>query len=101
MNYSEILSQILMLAAVLVAFVNIVTEVVKNIVDFKSAQALNVFVTVLSIVLAVLVFLAYWQIKQMEITWYLIVAFIIVGFMIAFAAMFGFDKLLKYFEQVK
>ena len=99
MNYSELLSQILMLAAVLVAFVNIVTEVVKNIVNFKSAQVLNVFVTILSILLTVLVFLAYWQIKQMELTWYLIIAFVIVGFMVAYAAMFGFDKLIKYFEK--
>jgi putative effector of murein hydrolase len=56
-------------------------------------------VLLLSVALTVAAFLAYWQIKQMEITWYIIVAFIIIGFMVAFAAMFGFDKLLKYFEK--
>ena len=35
----------------------------------------------------------------MTITWYIIAAFIVIGFMVAFAAMFGFDKLLKYFEK--
>lgn len=101
MNYSEFISQILMVIALLVVLVNIITEVVKNIFNFKSAQALNVFVMYLSIALTVAVFFAYWQIKAMEITWYILVAFIIIGYMVAYAAMFGFDKLLKYFEQVK
>lgn len=45
------------------------------------------------------VFLAYWQINQLTITWYVFAAFIIIGFMVAYAAMFGFDKLIKYFKK--
>lgn len=56
---------------------------------------------VLSITLTVAAFLAYWQIKQMEITWYLLIAFIVVGFMVSYAAMFGFDKLIKLFRELK
>lgn len=101
MNYSEILSQLLIIIAVLVAIVNIVTEVFKNIFVFKEAATINIFVTAFSIILTILAFLAYWQVKQMELTWYIIIAFVVVGFMVAYAAMFGFDKLLKYFEKVK
>lgn len=100
MNYSEILSQILIIVAIIVAFVNIITEVVKKIWAFKSAESINIFVTILSIILTMGTFLAYWQIKELQITWYIIVSFIIVGFMVAYAAMFGFDKLIKYFEKV-
>ena len=99
MNLSDLLSQILIVVGVLVIFVNIITEIVKSLVNFQKAEYLNYFVTILSIVLTLLVFLAYWQIKQMEITWYIFLAFIIVGFMVAYAAMFGFDKLLKYFKK--
>lgn len=101
MIQTELLSQILMLIAVLVIFVNIATEVIKSVYNFKSTQTLNVFVTVLSIVLTVLVLVAYFQIEGLALTWYLIIAFIITGFMVAYAAMFGYDKLLKYFEWVK
>lgn len=101
MNYSEFISQLLIIIAILVAIVNIITEVVKKIWQFKSAESINIFVTILSIALTIAVFLAYWRIMSMNITWYIICAFIIVGFMVAYAAMLGFDKLLKYFEQVK
>lgn len=101
MNYSELISQILMVVAVLVVLVNIITEVVKKVYNFKSAQGINVFVTILSVLATVGTMIAYWQIKAMTLTWYLVVAFIIIGFMVAYAAMFGFDKLLSYFEKVK
>jgi uncharacterized membrane protein len=100
MDYTEIISQLFMIIAVLVAVVNIVTEVCKSAFSWlASSKVINIFVLLLSVALTVAAFLAYWQIKQMEITGYIIVAFIIIGFMVAFAAMFGFDKLLKYFEK--
>lgn len=36
---------------------------------------------------------AYFQIEAMPITWYVVVAFVVLGCMVAYAAMFGFDKL--------
>ena len=98
MNYSEIISQVLMIIGVLVVFVNVVTEVTKQLIDFKEAKNVNIFVTVLSILFTLISLIAYAQITRLTITWYLIVAFVIIGFMVAYAAMFGYDKLLKYFE---
>jgi hypothetical protein len=98
MSYTEIISQLMVIIGILVIFVNIFTEVVKKIWNFKSTQELNVFVTILSIIITAAVFLAYWQINEMTITWYVFAAFLVVGMMVAYAAMFGFDKLLKYFE---
>lgn len=100
MNYATVISQVLFIVTVLTAFVNIITEVVKKTFEWCStSKIINVFVLALSEILTVAVFLAYWQIKKMLITWYVIAAFIVVGFMVAYAAMFGYDKLLKYFER--
>lgn len=101
MNYQELFSTLFIIIAVLVMLVNIITEVAKKIISFTQTAYINAFVVILSITLTVAVFLAYWQIKQMEITWYLILAFIIVGFLVAYAAMFGFDKLIKHFQSLK
>lgn len=100
MDYMAIISQVLMIVAVLTIFVNIITEVLKNSFGFlKGSKMINIFVLILSLVVTVAVFIAYWQIKQLEITWYIIAAFIVIGFMVAYAAMFGYDKLMKYFQK--
>lgn len=101
MNYQALVSDIFIIIAVLVVLVNIITEVVKRVSNFKKAAHINLFVTALSVALTVAVFIAYWQIKQMAITWYLIAAFIVIGFLVAYAAMFGFDKLIKQFQELK
>jgi lysylphosphatidylglycerol synthetase-like protein (DUF2156 family) len=100
MSYTEFISQLLMIVAIITVFVNIITEVCKKAFSrLSSSKVINLFVLILSMVVTLAVFLAYWQIKQMVITWYVIAAFIVVGFMVAYAAMFGFDKLFKYFEK--
>lgn len=98
---SEIVSQLFIIIGVLVAIVNIITEVAKKLYKFKEAGAINLFVTSISILLTCLTFVAYWQIKGLEFTWYLYVTFVIIGFMVAYAAMFGFDKLLSYFKDLR
>ena len=90
-----------MIVAALIILVNIITEVVKSFLELKNAKTINNFVTVLSVVLTVCVFLAYWQINQMQIAWYLILTFIIIGFAVAYGAMFGYDKLLSYFKDLR
>lgn len=100
MNYTELISQILLIVSALTALVNIVTEVAKRTFDWvQGSKVINVFVLALSLILTVAVFTAYWQAKQMAITWYIIAAFIIIGFLVAYAAMFGYDKLLSYFKK--
>lgn len=100
MDFVEVISQLLFIIAVLVAVVNIITEVCKLSFSWLStSKVINLFVLILSVALTAAVFLAYWQIKQMAITWYVILAFIVIGFAVAFAAMFGFDKLVKHIEE--
>lgn len=98
---TDVISQLFIVVGVLVAMVNIITEVTKKLHKFKGAGTINLFVTLTSIILTMITFVAYWQIKGFQFTWYLYVVFLIVGFMVAYAAMFGFDKLISYFKNIK
>lgn len=99
MDITAIFSQLLFAIAILVAVVNIITEVCKLSFSWLStSKVINIFVLVVSEALTVAVFFAYWQIREMAVTWYVILAFIVIGFAVAYAAMFGYDKLVKYIE---
>lgn len=76
---------------VLVGLVNIVTQVIKKITWDKIPSSLLAFIV--SEALTILAFFAYMAYFNYPILWYYIVAAVIVGFMVTFAAMFGFDKL--------
>lgn len=99
MDYTTILSQVLIIVSVLTIFVNIITEVAKNAIpQLSGSSSINLFVLGLSEVVTIISFIAYFQIIGMALTWYLTVAFIVVGILVAYSAMFGYDKLLSYFS---
>lgn len=75
----------------LVAVVNIVTQVIKKATWDKLPT--NVVVLILSVALTLAAFFAYAQMQALAVTWYMVVAAVVVGFFVAYAAMFGFDKL--------
>lgn len=75
----------------LVIVVNIIVEVVKK---FTEPYIPTNFVAIaLSLVLTLAAFFAWASIEAIAIEWYYVVAAVVVGFMVAYAAMFGFDKL--------
>ena len=87
---------------VLVTLVNILVEVVKKLTWDKIPT--NYLVVFLSVVLTLLVFFAYCAILEIVILWYYVAAAVVVGMLVAYAAMFGFDKLkeaLIYIEKLK
>ncbi|WP_317853784.1 hypothetical protein [Chakrabartyella piscis] len=99
MDYTTVWAQVLVLVAGLTIFVNIITEVVKNAVTWlNTTERINVFVVVLSEVFTVIVCVAYYQMQGLEMTWYLVVGFFVIGILVAYAAMFGYDKLMCYFS---
>lgn len=75
----------------LVAMVNIVTQVIKKATWDKLPT--NIVVLLLSVALTMAAFFAYAQINSVSVTWYMIVGAVVCGFAVAYAAMFGFDKL--------
>ena len=85
----ELLSNATILLAVvggLAFIVSVITQVIKDI--FKNVPT-DLVVFVLSIALTVTAFIAYMQYIGAAMLWYMIVASVIAGFIVAFVAMFG------------
>ena len=82
---------IVTLIGILVALTNVITEVVKKLTWDKMPT--NVLAVVVGELLTGASGLAYFQVKDVDVVWYYVAALVVIGFMVAYAAMFGFDKL--------
>lgn len=71
--------------------VSIITQVFKG-VGVLSKVPTDILVFVLSIGLTVIAFVAYMQYIQQTILWYMVIVAIMAGFMVAFIAMYGWEK---------
>lgn len=91
-------SLILSLAGVLVVLTNIIVQVLKKLTWDKLPT--NILATAVSMVLTLAAFFAYCQIKAVPVVWYTVAAAVVLGFMVAYAAMFGFDKLKEALAQL-
>ncbi len=89
---------ILAVIGVLAFFVSVITELLKNIWPFKAVPT-DAFVLILSIGLAVTAFVAYMQYVQQEILWYMILAAVMAGLIVAFVAMYGWEKLSELWKR--
>ena len=86
------LSVIIAIVGVLVALTNVIVEVAKKATWDKLPT--NILALIVAVALTLAAGFAYCQIEAITITsWYVIIALIVAGFMVAYAAMFGFDKL--------
>ena len=94
-NWSAIIS----IVGVLVVFTNIIVQVLKKLTWEKMPT--NILVVIISMVLTIGAFFAYCSIKELTIVWYMVAAAVVVGFLVAYAAMFGFDKLKEVMTQLE
>ena len=85
------ISIIIALVGGLVALTNVITEVLKKVTWDKLPT--NVLALIVAEALTIVVGLAYFQINEIAVVWYMAVALVVLGIMVAYAAMFGFDKL--------
>ena len=85
------LSVIIAIIGVLVALTNVIVEVAKKATWDKLPT--NILALIVGEMLTIGTGIAYFQIKDIAIVWYMIAALVVAGFMVAYAAMFGFDKL--------
>jgi hypothetical protein len=76
---------------VLVALTNVVVQVLKKATWDKLPT--NLVAILVAVVLTVAAGIAYCQIRGVAMTWYILVGLLVGGFLVAYAAMFGFDKL--------
>lgn len=90
----------LVLPAVLALMVvtNIIVEVMKKLTWGKLPT--NILAFTVAMVVTILTFFAACQIMGVAVTWYMVVAAVVMGFFVCFAAMYGFDKLKQTLEQL-
>lgn len=89
----------LTVVGVLVALVNIITEVLKKALWDKLPT--NILAVCVSMVLTLIAFFAWATITGTPVLWYYVVGAVVLGFLVAYAAMFGFDKLKEVLEKLK
>lgn len=97
-NIPAAISVILPLVLVLMVITNIIVEVLKKLTWEKLPTNLLAFAVAMAVTLVV--FLAACQIMGIAVAWYMVVGAVILGIFVAYAAMFGFDKLKQTIEQI-
>ena len=85
------LSVIIAIVGAPVARTNIITEVIKKVTWDKLPT--NILALIVSEALTIAAGIAYFQANEITVAWYGYVALVILGVLVAYAAMFGFDKL--------
>ena len=92
------MTMILAVIGALAFMVSVITQVFKG-VGVLSKIPTDILVFVLSIGITVMAFVAYMQYIQMAILWYMILAAIMAGFIVAFIAMYGWEKLSELWKR--
>ena len=98
-NIPAVISVILPLVLVLMVVTNIIVEVLKKLTWERLPTNILVFVVAMAVTL--LAFLAACQIMGVRILWYMVAGAVVLGVFVAYAAMFGFDKLRQTMEQLE
>ena len=96
MDINEIVhyAMLLMLGiGVLVILTNIIVEVLKQVTWNRIHT--NVLAVIVAMALTIAAFLALMAYLAIAVRWYYAAAAVVTGFLVAYAAMFGFDKLLS------
>ena len=89
------MTAILAVIGALAFIVSVITQVFKG-VGVLAKIPTDILVLVLSIGITVTAFVAYMQYIQQTIIWYMILAAILAGFLVAFVAMYGWRSLQNY-----
>ena len=89
---------VLAIIGALAFMVSVITQVIKGIGVFYQVPT-EFVVFVLSIGITVAAFVAYMQYIQMTKLWYMILAAIMAGFVVAFVAMYGWEKLSELWKR--
>lgn len=97
-NIPVAISLVLPVVLVLMVITNIIVETLKKLTWGKLPTNILAFAVALAVTL--LAFFALCQIMEIAVVWYMVVGAIILGIFVAYAAMFGFDKLKQTVEQL-
>lgn len=90
------IASLLSVIGVLTVLTNLVTEALKQAWSVPA----NILAVVTAEVLTVVAFFAWADYAHVPILWYYVVAAVVVGLLVAYAAMFGYDKLKETIERM-
>lgn len=91
-------SAILLVALILTVATNIIVQVVKKLTWDKIPT--NILAFIVAMTVTMLAFFAVCQIMAWPVTWYTVAGAVALGVFVAYASMFGFDKLREALEQI-
>lgn len=94
------MTTILAVIGALAFMVSVITQVFKG-VGVLAKIPTDILVFVLSIGMTVTAFVAYMQYIQQTLIWYMILAAILAGFLVAFVAMYGWEKFAELWNRFK
>lgn len=95
MDYTQIVFYLTIFAAgvvVLIALTNILTQLIKKLIN-REKFPVQVLTLIIAEILTIVCLVALCQILALPIFWYYIVLAFIVGAVVAYAAIFGYDNL--------
>lgn len=92
------ISAIVAIIGALTVLTNIIVEVLKRATWEKMPT--NLLAIIVAMVLTLVAFFGYMAFMGYAVMWYYVAA-VVVGFAVAYAAMFGFDKLKEALGQIK
>lgn len=92
------LTLIMAVVGVLAFVVSVITQVFKGVGALKKIPT-DILVFVLSIVLTVATYVAYMDYIQQTVIWYMFIVAVIAGFMVAFVAMYGWEKISELWKR--
>lgn len=98
-NIPVAISIILPLVLILMVITNIIVEVLKKLTWEKLPTNILAFAVAMAVTLVA--FLAVCQIMSIAVVWYMVAGAIVLGIFVAYAAMFGFDKLRQTIDQIR
>lgn len=81
----------------LVTVSNLITEVLKRCFCWKKDIPVQIMCVIVSLILTICTVVAFCQIFSIPMTWYIIFASIVYGFIVACGAMNGYDYIIKNF----
>lgn len=93
------ISALLAIVGLLVLITNMVVEVLKKVTWEKFPT--NLLAVIVAVVLTLVAFVTYMKIMALAMVWWYFPPVIVCGFLVAYAAMFGYDKFKEMILQFK
>ena len=95
----EKLTVLFIVFGILVVLTNIITQLLKKLVN-RDKFPTQVLCLVISEVLSIASFIAYCQIYNISIYWYMIFGVVVVGLVVCYCSVFGYDNLLQEIKKM-